>query len=138
MKDNQKRIVKALEYDPQKAISYSGDILPKPDWDDEEDEEPSHEYAFIDTDDGEDESSEEEQSTSKTAKKGSMLNLDKGINDDYKTLLKEKGFDLPSEIFKEQTNVDDIIKKVGSKIKRFENYILRPFNKKGETIEKLK
>ena len=46
----------------------------------------------------------------KLVKKTAILNLDKGINNEYKTLLKNKGYDLPSEIFNEQKNVDDIIK----------------------------
>ena len=46
----------------------------------------------------------------KLLKKTAILNLDKGINNEYKTLLKNKGYDLPSEIFNEQKNVDDIIK----------------------------
>ena len=47
-------------------------------------------------------SSKEKPSTSKTAKKMSILNPDKGINDEYKTLLEDKGYDLPSEIFNEK------------------------------------
>ena len=53
-KDNQGRIVQAIEYNPQRALTYDGQT-------------------------------------------SSDLNLDKGINDDYKTLLKNKGYDLPSE-----------------------------------------
>lgn len=108
LKDNQDRIVQAIEYNP--AISYDGKTFAELEWDGEE---PSHEYAFVDTDD---ESSEEEPSTSNTDKKVGILNLNKGINDEYKTLLKDKGYDLPSEIFNEQKNVDDIAKKVESKL----------------------
>lgn len=63
------------------------------------------EYAFIDTDDEEDtkeeyESSKEEPSTSKTAKK-LLLSILIGMIDEYKTLLKNKGYGLPSDIFNE-------------------------------------
>ena len=75
----------------------------------------------------------------KRLKKTSVINLDKGINDDYKTLLKDKGYDLPSEFFNEQKNVDDTIEKVKAKIKRSEDYINLKDNstKKGEPLKKI-
>ena len=118
MQKNQDEIVRAIEFDPKKAITYSGDTLPKLDLseyydDDGGDDEPElTEYSFIDTDE-----ESEEPSTSKPAEKVSMFNLDKDINEEYKTLLKDKGYDLPSKIFEKQINVDTIIQKVKSKIK---------------------
>lgn len=71
--------------------------------------------------------------TSKTSKKTAILNLDKGINDEYKTLLKNKGYDLPSEIFNEQKNVDDIIKKLEGKIIDHSTKKREPFKKLSKT-----
>ena len=134
MKDNQERIWQAIEYNPQRALTYKGETLPKLDWDGKK---PS-EYAFIDTDDEveeEYESSKEEPSTSKTSKKIVTLNLDRGMNDDYKTLLKDKGLDLPSGIFNKEKNVDDAIVKVMAKIKSSEESIKERSTKKGQPFK---
>ena len=127
LKDSQERIVQAIEYDPQKALTSEGKSLPEVHWD------PCRKYAFIDTDDEEDtkdtdeeeeeyESSEEEPGTSKTAKKTGIINLDRGINDEYKKLLEDKGHDLPSKNFDKQLDVDATMKRVKEKIKRSEDY----------------
>ena len=140
MKDNQDRILQAIEYNPQRALTYEGQTLSKLDWEGKK----LRGYGFIDTDDEEeeeidsdDEEDKEKPSTSKTTKTTSVLNLDKGINDDYKTLLKDKCLDLPSEIFNEQKNVDDTIEKVKAKIKRSEDYIKDDSTKNAETLKKL-
>ena len=140
LKDNQDRIIQAIEYNPQRALTYEGQTLSKLDW---EGKKPRG-YGFIDTDDEEeeeidsdDEEDKEKPSTSKTTKTTSVLNLDKGINDDYNTLLRDKCLDLPSEIFNEQKNVDDTIEKVKAKIKRSEDYIKDNSTKNGETLKKL-
>lgn len=52
-------------------------------------------------------------------------------------MLKNKGYDLPSEIFNEQKNVDDTIEKVKAKIKRSEDCIKDNSTKKGEPLKKL-
>ena len=52
------------------------------------------------------------------------------MNDENKTFLKDKGLDLPSDIFKAQKNVDAIVK-VKAKIKRSEDYITDNSTKKG-------
>ena len=52
-------------------------------------------------------------------------------------MLEEKGYDLPSEILKNQTNVEPIIQKVKGKIKRSEDYIKDRSTKKGEPLKKL-
>ena len=118
LKDNRERIVQAIEYDPQKALTFEGKSLPEVHWD------PCRKYAFIDTDEEEEEyeSSEEEPGTSKTAKKTDIINLDRGINDEYKKLLEDKGHDLPSKNFDEQLDVDATMKRVKEKIKRSEDY----------------
>ena len=43
LKDSQERIVQAIEYDPQKALTSEGKSLPEVHWD------PCRKYAFIDT-----------------------------------------------------------------------------------------
>ena len=68
LNDNQDKIVKALENNPQKAISYSGEPLPELEGD-----EPK--ITEI-----EEEDEEEAPSTSKTTKKVSYVDLDKGIS----------------------------------------------------------
>ena len=127
LKENQDKIVKALEYDPQKAKSYSGEPLPEFNY---ETEEEGPKITEIEEED-------EEELPSKTAKKVSYVDLDKGINEEYKSLLKDKGYDLPSEILKNQTNVGPIIQKVKSKIKRSEDYIKDRSTKKGEPLKGL-
>lgn len=47
MKDNEERIIQAIEYNPQRALIYEGETLPKLDWDGKK---PS-EYAVINKDD---------------------------------------------------------------------------------------
>ena len=97
MKENQEKIVQALEYDPQKAISYSGETLPELTFESEEEgeEEPETEIE-------EEEDEEETPPTPPPKKKKFMFNIDKGINEDDKSLLNEKGYDLPSEIEKKK------------------------------------
>lgn len=51
LKDNQDRILQAIEYNPQRALTYEGQTLPKLDWEGKK----RSEYAFIDTDDEEEE-----------------------------------------------------------------------------------
>ena len=92
LKGNQERI--RIRIYPQKAIAYSGDTLPNLDWDEELEEQKEEE--------DEKDEFQRKPSTSKTAKKVSILNPDKGINDEYKTLLEDKGYDLASEIFNEK------------------------------------
>lgn len=143
LRDNQERIVQTVEYDPQKAPTFEGKTLPELHCQD-----PCRKYAFIDTDDEEDtkdtdeeeeeyESSEEEPGTSKTAKKTGIINLDRGINDEHKKLLEDKGYDLPFKIFDKQLDVDATMKRVKEKIKRSEDYIKDHSTKKGEPLKKL-
>ena len=135
MKDNQDRIFQAIEYNPLGELTYEGQTLPRLGWEGKK----TSEYGFIDTDDEEeeeidtddegdkeDDTDDEKPSTRKTA-----LNLDRSMNDEYKTLLKDQGLDLPSEIFKAQKNVVYAIVKVKAKIKRSEDYITDNSTKKG-------
>ena len=123
LKNNQDKIVKALEYDPQKAISYSGEPLPELSYETEEDEPKITEI--------------EEEAPRKTAKKVSYADFDRGINKEYKSLLKDKGYDLPSDIWVNKSKVDPIIQKVKSKIKRSVDYIKDHSTKKGEPLKGL-
>ena len=119
-KKNQTKIVEAIEYNPAKAITYDGLKLPALDGDEED----------WDKEDG------DEKDKPKTSVK--TLNIDKGINDEYKGLLYTKGLPLPSIIMKDILDVDDIIKKVDSKIKRAKNYIETHSTKKGQPLKSLK
>ena len=85
LQTNQNQIVKAIEFDPKKAITFEGD--PLPDLDDEEDEDIQEE---------EDEDIKEKKPKVKT------LNLNKGINDEYKEVLELKGFKLPNTILEKK------------------------------------
>lgn len=62
LKDNQERIMQAIEYNPQRALTYEGGHYPNLTKDDEEEED-------LDTGHEEYESSKEETNTSKTAEK---------------------------------------------------------------------
>ena len=78
LRENQDRIVHAIEHDPRKALTYEGDELPELDSDeDEEEDEPKI------TEIEEDDQDEEKQSTS-TKKKSKFIDIDKGMNDEYK------------------------------------------------------
>ena len=103
---------------------------------DEEDELPEFEGAKI-TEIEEDRDDEKEKESSSTKKKPSFIDIDKGMNDDYKQLLINKGYDLPSKIFKDQLDVDKTITKVEGKIKSSEKYIEEHSTKKGEPLKRL-
>lgn len=80
MKDNQERLAQALEYDPQKAISYSGETLPQLAFESEGDDDP--ELMEIKEDDEGDTSESDEELVVKNPEnpqKG-MFNLAKGIS----------------------------------------------------------
>lgn len=114
LKENQERIVQAIEYDPKKAITFEGKPLPELEFDEDE---------------------EEEEKPSTTEKK-KIFNLDKGINKEYRTLLEDKGVNLPSTILQELKN-DNEIKKVKGKLKRSQDYIQRHSTKQGKPLTKL-
>ena len=127
LKKNQEKLVEAIEFDPKKAITFEGKKLPALKWDYHEGE-----------DEGEDEGEYEEVKPSTSEKKLQIFNLDKGITDEYKNLLEEKGLPLPSEILKEGIDPNKYITKVNDKIKRNEDYIKSHSTKKGEPLKKLK
>lgn len=56
LKDNEERIVQAIEYNPQRAQIYEGETLPKRGWEGKK----RSEYAFIDKDDEEEEEIDKE------------------------------------------------------------------------------
>ena len=101
------------------------------DWDGDEGEDEGG-------DAGEDEGEDEEVKPSTSEKKLQIINLDKGITDEYKNLLEEKGLPLPSEILKEGLDPDKFVTKVNDKIKRNEDYIKSHSTKKGQPFKKLK
>ena len=59
MKDNEERIIQAIEYNPQRAQIYEGETLPKRGWEGKK----RSEYAFIDKDDEEEEENDWEESS---------------------------------------------------------------------------
>ena len=135
LKENQSNIIQAIEYNPTEALTYDSSKLPEIDWDfDEGDEGDTFGDDIVG--DGGDEDEKDEPSTSQ--KKVRMFNLDKGITTEYKQLLKDKGYELPSEIFNEKKDVSKIIDKVRIKIKRSEDYIKSHSTKKGEPLKNLK
>lgn len=89
MKDNEERIIQAIEYNPQRAQIYERETLPKRGWEGKK----RSEYAFIDKDDEEeeeidkedvendwkessdDEEDEEKPRTSKTSKKKLLFSI---------------------------------------------------------------
>ena len=108
LKENNEELVEAINFDPTKAISWEGKKLPALDWHDYEDE-------VEDEVEDEGESEDEEVKPSTSEKKPQVVNLDKGITDEYKTLLEDKGLPLPSEVMKEGLDTNELIKKVNEK-----------------------
>ena len=97
LRKGQDEIVKAIEHDPQKAISHDGKKLPELDYDVDDDDHYEH---IIEVGD-------EKSSTSKPIKPTpKVINLDKGINDDCKQFLVYKGLPLPSELIESDVDVD--------------------------------
>jgi len=82
-----------------------------------------------------DEEEEEKPSTSKT--KMTEVNLDRGINEEYRNLMNEKGYDLPSKLLQSQADISEIIKRVENKINRAGRYIEDISTQKGLPLKKL-
>ena len=141
LKENQEKMVEAIEFDPTKAITFKGEKLPELDWvpyESEDEGKDEDESKDEDEDDDEDEDEDEEVKPSTSEKKPQYLNLDKGITVEYKNLLEDKGLPIPSEIFKKGSDPNELITKVNSKIKRNQDYIKEHSTKKGELYKKLK
>ena len=138
LKNNQEKLVKAIEYKPTNAITYDpersttsdGKMLPYL---------KRVYYESGDDESGDDEGGDDEEVKPSTSEnKPPIINLDNGITDAYKQFLEEKGLPLPSEIFKTGLDTDEFIKKVNAKIKRNEEYIKSHSTKKGEPLKNLK
>jgi len=127
LKENQEKIVKSIEFNPKKPITWKGEKLPALDWDCDESED-------VGEDDGEDE--EVKPSTSK--EKPQFIDIDKGITDEYIKFLNDKELPKPSEIFNKGLDPNEMIKKVNNKIKRSKEYIESHSTKKGQPYKKLK
>ena len=137
LKENQEKMVEAIEFDPKKAITFKGEKLPAFKWDYHESEDEG-EDKDEGKDEGKDEDEDEEVKPSTSEKKPQYLNLDKGITVEYKNLLEDKGLPIPSEIFKKGSDPNDLITKVNFKIKRNKDYIKEHSTKKGEPYKSLK
>ena len=107
MKENQEKMMEAIEFEPTKAITFEGKKLPPFDWieheNEDEDEGDDEDEKLIEISDDEDEDKEVKPSTSN--EKFKSLNIDKGITNEYKDFLKDKEFPLPSEILMIQIQV---------------------------------
>ena len=124
LREGQDEIVKAIEYDPKKAITYEGKKLPELDYDVGDDDDYEH---IVEIDD-------EKPSTSKPTPK--VINLDKGINDDYKQFLDDKKLPMPSELVGSD-KINSWVKKVNGKIGRSEAYIYERSTKTGKPLKGL-
>ena len=121
-REGQDEILKAIEYDPKKT--YEGKKLPELD------------YDVGDDDDYEDivEIDDEKPNTSKPTPK--VINLDKGINDDYKQFLDDKKLPMPSELVGSD-KINSWVKKANGKIGRSEAYIYEQSTKTGKPLKDL-
>ena len=124
LREGQDEIVKAIEYDPKKAITYEGKKLPELDYDVGDDDDYEH---IVEIDD-------EKPSTSKPTPK--VINLGKGINDDYKQFLDEKGLPMPSELVGSD-KINSWVKKLDGKIAHSEAYIHEHSTKAGKPLKDL-
>ena len=77
---------------------------------------------------------DEKPSTSKPTPK--VINLDKGVNDDYKQFLDDKGLLLPSKLVGSD-KINSFLKKVNDNIKRSEAYTQERSTKTGKPLAKL-
>ena len=132
LKENQEKLVEAIEYDPNKAITWKGEKLPALDWDYDEGEDTIQ----LGEDEGEEDEGEEVK-PSTSEKKPQVLNLDKGISLEYQHLLEDKELPLPSQILEKGVDPNQFIEKVNSKIKRQKDYIQSHSTKKGQPYKKL-
>ena len=123
LREGQDEIIKAIEYDPKKAITYEGKKLPELDHDVGDDD-----YEHIV------EIGDEKPSTSKPTPK--VINLDKGINNDYKQFLVDKKLPMPSELVGSD-KIDSWVNKVNDKIGRSEAYIHEHSTKTGKPLKDL-
>ena len=135
LKENQEKLVEAIEYNHNKAITLEGEKLPALDWDYDKGE--GEDIIQLEDDDDEDEDEDEEVKPSTSKKKPQILDLDKGITDNYKMLLDNKKFPLPSKILNEGLNPNELIKRVNTKIKQREKYIEEHSTKKGKPFKNL-
>ena len=138
LKENQEKLVEAIEFDPNKAITWKGEKLPALDWHYDEDEyededEYKDEYEYKDEDEDED----EEVKPSTSEKKPKIFNLDKGISPEYKSLLENNELPLPSKILNEGSDPNQLITKVTKKIKRQKEYMESHSTRKGQPFKKL-
>ena len=149
MKENQEKMMEAIEFEPTKAITFEGKKLPPLDWIEYENEDEGddkdeklieisddEDEKLIEISDDEDEDKEVKPSTSN--EKSKSLNIDKGITNEYKDFLKDKELPLPSEILMRGSDPSDFIKKVENQIKRKKEYITNNSTKKGQPFAKLK
>ena len=124
LREGQDEIIKAIEYDPKKAITYEGKKLPELDYGVDDDDDYEHIVEIGD----------EKPSTSKPNPK--VINLDKGINDDYKQFLDDKKLPMPSELVGSD-KINSWVKKVNDKIGRSEAYIYEHSTKTGKPLKDL-
>ena len=158
LQNNQEKLVKAIEFkptnaitfDPTRAITLDGKVLPYyyESGDDESGDDESGDDEGGDDEGGDDKSGDdeggddeggddEEVKPSTSENKPTIINLDKGITDRYKSFLEKKELTLPSEILKKGLDPDELIKKVTEKIKRSKDYIESHSTKKGQPFKKL-
>ena len=134
LKQNQEKIVEAIEFDPKKAITWEGKQLPALDWDKGDE----YEYEYGDEDEGEDEGEGEEVKPSTSKMQPKLINIDKGISDEYENFLKDKELPKPSEILNKGLDLDNIMLKTNNKIKRSKEYIEKHSTKMGKPRKNLK
>ena len=112
--------------------------------DEDEDEEEEIMKEIIKEDEDEDEEimkeiikEDEEDKPSTSKKKTTIININKDIDDDYKTFLDVKDLPLPSKIIEENMNLNELIIKTKDKINYSENYIKEKTTKHGKLRKKL-
>ena len=123
MKENQEKMMEAIEFEPIKAITFEGKKLPPLDWieyeNEDEDEGDDEDEKLIEISDDEDEKlieisddedEDKEVKPSTSNEKSKSLNIDKGITNEYKDFLKDKELPLPSEILMRGSDPSDFKK----------------------------
>ena len=139
--ENQGEIIESIDYMPKKRIMYNclKSLEHKDeDEDEDEDEDDDEDEEIIKEIIKEDEDEDEEDKPSTSKKKTKIVDVDKNIDDEYKTFLYYKKLPIPSKIIEKDMDLNKLISSTKERINRSENYIKENSTKTGDPFTKMK